>query len=155
MDERELSGRIRKVFNPNQFNPPMTLRSGDAIDSYGEPVEFDLSDDSINDAYLEKYHLGLYNLDPESWRFYLPHMIDYAIRHRGYGGSPAVSALLQTLRPPDRDPPRLASLSNSQEQLVVDFLEFLAFGEDSGYRDEAMQVLEEYWMPDSLYRQEV
>jgi hypothetical protein len=155
MDERELSERIRKVFNPSQCNPPMSLRSGNSVDSCGEPLEWDLSDEAVDDAYLESYHWGLYHLDPESWRFYLPYFIDYALRHRGYGGSAATSTLLQNLRPPDRIPPRLASLSSGQEQLIIEFLEFLAYGEDSDCQDEALQVLEEYWMPDSLYRPEL
>jgi hypothetical protein len=64
----------------------------------------------------------------------------------------AVEGLLHNLRPPDREPPRLASLTAEQEAVIVAFLEEVAFSEDSANRDFAMQVLEEWWIPDALYR---
>jgi hypothetical protein len=60
--------------------------------------------------------------------------------------------LLGSLRPPDREPPRLGSLSGEQEAVVVAVLDLLAFDERSGCRELAMQVLEEYWVPNALYR---
>ena len=63
-----------------------------------------------------------------------------------------IDGLLASLRPPDREPPRLASLSAEQEAVVVAVLDVLAFDERSLHRDLAMQVLEEYWVPNSLYR---
>ncbi len=64
-------------------------------------------------------------------------------------------ALLWSLRPPDREPPRLGSLSAEQEAVVVAVLDVLAFDERSLDRDLAMQVLEEYWIPGALYRKRV
>ena len=61
--------------------------------------------------------------------------------------------MLSSLRPPDREPPRLGSISLEQEAVVVEFLDLLAFGERSAYQDFAMQVLEEYWVPNALYRE--
>jgi Family of unknown function (DUF6714) len=64
-----------------------------------------------------------------------------------------VDALLSALRPSDRVPPRLASLTEAQEAVVREFLELLAFGDEpSPYRDLALQVLEEWWLPNALYR---
>jgi hypothetical protein len=63
-----------------------------------------------------------------------------------------VEGLLHSLRPPDREPPRLASLTVEQESVIVEFLEDLAFSEDSANQDFAQQVLEEWWLPDALYR---
>jgi hypothetical protein len=64
-----------------------------------------------------------------------------------------VDALLSSLRPPDRTPPRLASLSEEQEAVLREFLEEIAFAaEPNHYQDLAMQVLEEWWIPDALYR---
>jgi hypothetical protein len=64
-----------------------------------------------------------------------------------------VDALLSSLRPPDRTPPRLASLTEEQEVVLREFLESLAFaGESNPYQDLAMQVLEEWWLPNALYR---
>jgi hypothetical protein len=49
--------------------------------------------------------------------------------------------------------PRLATLTPEQEALIVAFLEHVAFGEDSTCnRDLVMQVLEEWWLPNALYR---
>lgn len=64
----------------------------------------------------------------------------------------AVEGLLHNLRPPDSEPSRLASFTAEQEALIVAFLEEAAFSEDSANRDFAIQVLEEWWLPDALYR---
>ena len=63
-----------------------------------------------------------------------------------------IESLLSCLRPPDSEPPRLASLSPEQEAVLASFLDGLAFGQGSAYQDFAMQVLEEYWVPHALYR---
>jgi hypothetical protein len=53
---------------------------------------------------------------------------------------------------PDREPPRLGSLSHEQEAVVIAFLDVLAFDERSVHKAFAMHVLEEYWIPGALYR---
>jgi hypothetical protein len=63
-------------------------------------------------------------------------------------------ALLWSLRPPDREPPRLGSLSAEQEAVIVAVLDVLAFDARSLDRELAMQVLEEYWVPGALYRKQ-
>lgn len=132
--------------------PGITLRGGDALDRYEAPPPFDPTVDSTTDAYLEHYAGGLTFLDAASWRHYLPHMIDYAVRHFRRG-TDVCDALLNNLRPPDREPPRLASLSLEQEQAVAAFLELLAFSELSAHQDFACQVLEEWWIPGALFRE--
>ena len=67
-------------------------------------------------------------------------------------GTMAVDALLWGLRPPDRDPPRLGSLTREQEDVIRAALDELAFANDSVYRVDAMQVIDEWWMPGALYR---
>jgi hypothetical protein len=57
-----------------------------------------------------------------------------------------------SLRPPDREPPRLASLSPAQERVVRQLLEVLAFAEDSVWQENACQALEEWWIENPLYR---
>ena len=131
----------------------MTLRSGNAVDHYAEPSAHDPAIDRPSDDYLEAYaYWGLPHLDAGSWRHYLPHLIDYALRHIGETRSMVTEGLLGSLRPPDREPPRLASLSAGQEAVVVAVLDVLAFDERSLDRDLALQVLEEYWVPNALYR---
>lgn len=108
------------------------------------------------DDYLEKYAFsGLSFLDPLSWRHYLPRLIDYALRHihSNDPGTMAIDGLLWSLRPPDRKPPRLGSLTTEQQAVVIAFLDEAAFSDDSAYQDLAMQVLEEYWVPKALYRE--
>ncbi|MBH0187702.1 MAG: hypothetical protein HP493_02280 [Nitrospira sp.] len=81
----------------------------------------------------------------------MPHLIEYVVRHVGQF-TEVGDALLNNLRPPDREPPRLASLTPDQEKVVTAFLELLAFSESSAHRDFACQVLEEWWIPGALYR---
>jgi hypothetical protein len=132
----------------------MTLRGGASVDSYFVPPPFDPDIDKPTDAYLEAYaYWGLTYLDPVSWRHYLPCLIDYAIRHIGEPGSLITDGLLWSLRPPDREPPRLGSISPRQEEVIVEFLDLLAFDAGSTYQELAMQVLEEYWIPNALYRE--
>jgi hypothetical protein len=131
--------------------PSVTLRAGNALDDYRQPLPFEYAADSISDSYLESYPWGIGYLDAASWRHYLPYLIEYAIRHKDIGNL-VVDGLLNSLRPPDREPPRLASLSPNQEALVARFLEVLAFGEPSPHQESACQVLEEWWVPNALYR---
>src|ERR1700730_14799910 len=110
--------------------PPLTLRGGSAVDTYHVPPAFDPDLDRPTDAYLEEYaYLGLTYLDPASSRHYLPCLIDYAIRPFGATAPLVTDGLLSSLRPPDREPPRLGSISTEQEAVVVEFLDLLAFDE--------------------------
>jgi hypothetical protein len=77
--------------------------------------------------------------------------MEYALRHLS-DANLVVDALLNALRPPDRDPPRLSSLSRGQEAAVSRFLEVLAFDGDSVHQALACQTLEECWVPNALYR---
>lgn len=147
-----VSNRFRKAFASGADSCRMTLRAGNAIDSYDIPPPYDETADRISDDYLERFHWGLAHLDAQSWRFYLPFFVDYAIRHITDAGSPVVDALLSSLRPPDREPPRLLSLSKEQEDAITEFLDLLSFHERSGFQDYAMTVLEEFWVEDPLYR---
>jgi hypothetical protein len=147
--------RAFEVFAPDtRKNPSTTLRGGNAIDGYAEPEPDDAAIDAPTDTYLERYALwGVAYLDAASWRHYLPHLVAYGLRHLGSDPHMVVDALLSALRPPDRVPSRLASLTEAQEAVVREFLERLAFGDEPNpYRDLAMQVLEEWWLPNALYR---
>ncbi len=133
--------------------PPLTLRGGNAVDGYDRPEPFDSTHDQPTDQYLEGFAFwGLAYLDAQSWRHYLPRLIDYALR-RPDDPAMAAEALVRSLRPPDRYPPRLASLSPGQETVIVAFLEQLALGDSgSSLRDEAQQALEEWWLPNPRSR---
>ena len=133
--------------------PPLTLRGGSAVDSYDQPIPFDPAEDEPTDAYLEKFAFwGLGYLDAVSWRHYLPRLIDYAFR---CPTDPAMvtEALVRSLRPPDRYPPRLATLNADQENAVRSFLEQAALGDAIPHvQAEALQALEEWWLPNARYR---
>lgn len=133
-------------------HPPISLRGGNALDDYETPPAFDLVIDKVTPEYLEKYGWGIAHLDSESWRFYLPHYLAYAIQHVTDASSTAMDAFLASLRPPDRDPPRFGTLSEAEEKAIVAVLDRLAFSEDSAWQREAMLVLEEYWAPGAIYR---
>ena len=138
--------------------PPMTLRGGNALDSYDWTPEYDEQLDQPNNEYLQQFaYGGLPHLDPVSWHYYLPLLMSYSLRNATQD-SPiesvlAVEATLYSLRPPDREPSKFSLLTPQQEEVIVQFLEILAFDEDSDYQEEAMQVLEEYWLPVAIYRQ--
>jgi len=148
-----ISRKASEAFHADVLAAPrMTLRGGYAEDSYEVAPAFDPDLDRLTDIYLEAYTFwGLAYLDPASWRHYLPHLIAYTFRHMD-DSEMAVEGLLHNLRPPDREPPRLATLSAEQEAVIAAFLEEVAFSEDSANRDFAMQVLEEWWIPDALFR---
>ena len=63
-----------------------------------------------------------------------------------------IQATLHSLRPPDTTPPKLSSLTRQQDTIIKDFLDILAFDEESSFHEDAMQVIEEYWSPEAIYR---
>ena len=143
-----------EIFTPDlEAPPPLTLRGGNAVDSYDRPEPFDPAHDQPTDEYLEGFTFwGLGYLDASSWRHYLPRLIDYTLR-RPDNPAMVADALVQSLRPPDRYPPRLASLSPRQEAVVTAFLEHVALGDAaSDVRDAAQQALEEWWLPNPRSR---
>ncbi|WP_201487452.1 DUF6714 family protein [Pseudomonas sp. OF001] len=152
MRHRKIIEEAKRVFSdPLGFTPQKTLRAGNALDEYRPEPRFDPVIDSISDEYLEEYHWGISHLDPDSWKYYLPTLIEYSLKNLDED-SLVTNALLNSLRPPDRTPPRLASLSQEQERVIVTFLETLAFNENSAQQDLACQVMEEWWIPNALYR---
>ena len=152
----EIARRANEAFRADlDAVPRTTLRGGEALDRYLEPPPYDPAVDEPTDAYLEAYAFGgLGFVDAASWRHYLPRLIGYALRHLDSTapGTMAIEALLWSLRPPDRDPPRLGSLTPEQEAVVTACLDELAFAPDSRFQPDAMQVLEEWWIPGALYR---
>ncbi len=145
----DLVRRAFAAFDGDATSPaPLTLRGGNDVDSYDRPAPFDPSLDEATDAYLERFTFnGLGYLDAQSWRHYLPRLIGYACSHP-QDPAMAVEALLRSLRPPDRYPPRLASLTTGQEAVVREFLEMVALGGLApAVQDEAQQALEEWWLP--------
>ena len=73
-DRAQVVKRTYDVFRSDvDAIPLITLRGGDALDSYDEPPPFDPDVDDPTEAYLEAYPFnGLSFLDPPSWRHYLP-----------------------------------------------------------------------------------
>jgi hypothetical protein len=152
--DQEIITRAYTMFHADAAAvPAITLRGGEAIDRYASPPPYAPEIDQPTDNYLERYAWGITYLDPASWRHYLPRLIDYALRHKEEGPF-VIDSLLASLRPPEREPPRFAVLTKEQEEVIGAFLEMLAFDEGSVWQDQAMQVLEEYWIPGALYRRE-
>lgn len=148
----ELLERIESAFATDlRDHPIVSLRGGDALDDYKSPPAFEPQRDKVSDEYLQTFPWGVGYLDAPSWRHYLPSLMAYALRHLEQS-SLVVDALLSSLRPPDREPPRLASLTAEQELMVTCFLDVLAFSPESVHQDMACQVIEEWWGPGALYR---
>jgi hypothetical protein len=154
MSTASIVSRAFDVFRTDAMAPPpLTLRGGNALDGYSQPMPFDPAEDEPTDAYLEGFAFwGLGYLDARSWRHYLPRLIDYALR---CPNDPAMvtEALVRTLRPPDRYPPRLATLTADQEDVVRSFLEHAALEDAIPHvQAEAQQALEEWWLPNARCR---
>ncbi len=141
----ELNRRIDASFALQVASPPLTLRAGNAIDSYEIAPEFDPELDRADGAYFESHHFGIHHLDPVSWLFYLPLLLKYSLLQMEAGVSSAVDTFLFSLRPPDRDPPRFGELSAEQKAVVVAVLEAIGYSSESRYQDEALTALQEYW----------
>ncbi len=153
-EAEELARRAATAFHADmERDPRTTLRGGNSLDAYEPPPAYDPVLDEATDDYVETYACyGLVYVDPDSWRHYLPRLMDHALRNQAVRDRPgaglAIGALLASLRPPDRDPPRLASLTTDQERVIVDLLDMLAFGAASDWQDEAMELLDDdYWAP--------
>lgn len=154
MSTASIVTRAFKLFRADATtSPPLALRGADAVDSHNQPMPFDPAVDEPTDAYLEKFAFwGMAYLDARSWRHYLPRLIDYAFR-RPNDPAMVTEALVRSLRPPDRYPPRLGSLNGGQEDVVRSFLEQVALGDAIPHlQAEAQQALEEWWLPDPRAR---
>ena len=157
MPEEARTGIVRRAFQAFRADasarPPLSLRGGNAVDDYDEAQPFDGALDEPTDAYIEAYTFwGLGYLDARSWRHYLPLLFDYALR-RPDDPAMVAEALIRSLRPPDRYPPRLGTLTTEQEAAVVAFLELLALDDGVDHlRDDARQALEEWWLPGARHR---
>lgn len=141
----DLKRRIQAVFPPEVETPALSLRGGNALDDYEAAPPFDAELDRPTADYFERFHFGIIYLDPESWRFYLPRLLEYALDQRASKTSAALDSFLYSLRSPDQDPPRFATLSPEQTSIVVEALEVLGFAADSTYQPDALQALDEYW----------
>jgi len=154
VDTSELVQRAYAAFDRDTIAlPPLTLRGGNAVDGYGRAEPFDPDQDAPSDTYFEQFTFwGLGYLDSRSWRHYLPRLIDYALR-RPEDPAMVTEALVRSLSPPDRYPPRLATLTPQQEDVVRSFLELVALGDLVPHvQEEAQKALEEWWLPNPRSR---
>lgn len=154
MDPVEQIRLAREAFRDELAQPPaLTLRGANAVDSYERPEPFDAALDEPTDEYVERLTFwAMPYLDARSWRYYLPRLIEYAFAHPD---DPAmvVESTVRSLRPPDRVPARLTTLSRAQELVVIRFLEHLARTDDaSGSRDDAEAALAEWWRSGAFLR---
>jgi len=152
MTSPELIKMVRDAFTDDMaVDPAVTLRGGDQLDDHRTAPPYDPVIDAVTDAYMESFHWGVAYLDAASWRHYLPQLADYVVRHFDQG-TLVGEATISSLCAPDRDPPRLATLTAEQEHAVTKFLEFLAFTDGSVHQDGACRAIDEWWSPDAMYR---
>ena len=154
VDKPDITRRAFAAFRADLIVPPrLTLRGANEVDSYDRPEPFDGAVDAPTDEYIERFAFwGIAHLDGQSWRHYLPRLIDYTLR-REDDPAMASEAFTRSLRPRDRYPPRLASLDEAQEAVIRQFLEAVAFDHASAtVQDEAQQALEEWWLPNPRAR---
>jgi hypothetical protein len=152
MKPLELIEVVRDAFAADLASKPaITLRGGDRLDDCGECPPYEAVIDAVSDEYLESFHWGIGYLDAASWRHYLPHLADYVIRHFDQG-TLVGEWTIASLSAPDREPPRLTTLTLLQEEAVVKFLEFMAFADGSSHQESACRAIDEWWSPNPLYR---
>jgi hypothetical protein len=154
MEHAEYFRRVRMAFRVDlAAPPPLTLRGANAVDGYDEPDPYDQQIDAPTDEYLERFTFwAMPYLDAQSWRHYLPRLIEYALSHPA---DPHMvgEALVRSLRPPDRLSPRLATLDRKQEAVIVELLKLIAVDDrPHGARDDALAALEEWWLPGARAR---
>ena len=157
MDHAELVRKARAEFRDDaDATPALSLRGANAVDSYELPEPFDVQQDEPTDAYLEGFGFwAIPYLDSRSWRHYLPRLIEYAVAHPD-DPHMVIEATVRSLRPPDRVPARLTTLSADQEKVIVDFLQWLALDDREGAaREDARAALEEWWLPGAYLRRSV
>lgn len=155
MDRPEIVRRAFEVFREDaSLPPPLTLRGGDRVDSYDYPEPFDAELDAPTDEYIERYAFhAMPFLDARSWRHYLPRLIDHVFRRPDEPTGLVAFAVIHSLRPPDREPARLATLVAEQEAVIVAFLEELVRTPvDDEQREDARQALDEWWLPNARLR---
>jgi hypothetical protein len=154
-DRAEIVRRAFEVFRADvESPPPLTLRGADRVDSYDFPEPYDAELDEPTDAYIEQFAFhAMPFLDARSWRHYLPRLIHHVFRRPDEPTGLVVQAVVKSLCAPDREPPRLATLTANQEPVIVAFLEEIAV--DPQYEnnaDDARQALLEWWVPDARHR---
>lgn len=156
MDLSELVRKAHDAFRDDLAEAPaLTLRGANAVDSYERPDPFDASADEATDEYLEGFAFwAMPYLDARSWRHYLPRLMGYTLEHPDDPHMVA-EATVRSLRPPDRVPPRLTTLTADQEAVIVAFLEQLALGdEEHSVANDAREALQEWWLPGAHLRPE-
>jgi len=155
MDQSELLRKARDAFRNDQAAPPaLTLRGANAVDSYDTAEPFEAATDEPTDEYLEGLTFwAMPYLDARSWRHYLPRLIEYALAHPD-DPRMVIEATVRSLRPPDRVPARLTTLTADQQEVIVAFLERLALDDREGStREDARTALEEWWLPGAYLRE--
>ena len=155
MDQSEIVRRAFEVFRADvELPPPLTLRGGERVDSYDFPEPHDAQVDAPTDAYIEQFaYYAMPFLDARSWRHYLPRLMDHAFRRPDEPTGLVLQALIRSLRAPDREPPRLATLNVDQEAVIVAFLEAIASDPRHEHvAEDARQALLEWWAPNARHR---
>jgi hypothetical protein len=149
VDEPSIVERAFAAFaTETAASPPLSLRGGYDIDSYKRAEPFDPTTDRPTAEYIEQHAFwGLGYLDAQSWRHYLPRLIQYSLLNPD-DPHMVTETLVRSLRPPDRYPPRLRSVTREQAGLLAVFLEHLTDTHPSeDLRKEARQALDEWWGP--------
>jgi hypothetical protein len=88
---------LRAAFSASTEALHTSLRASNALDDYEQPPEFDPGLDRPTDQYLEKYYHGIFFLDPESFVYYLPIVLEYGLANPE-STSMAVDTLLFAMR---------------------------------------------------------
>lgn len=159
MTEREtrLLEAIRAAF-AGVRRGAITIHEAEVIDSYGGATEreaareLDTEDtwEGVPNEVIPECQDALRHLDPESWRFYLPAYMTWAVKHFRHNQSIVSDFTIYACALSDDDEvrarqlERFKALSEEQAGAVCRFLRFMAANGDFADDVVAEQALEQY-----------
>lgn len=138
----------------------ITLHEAKVIDTYGAMKErargrrLDVAPcwEAIPDSHLEECSGALSHLDPQSWRYYLPRFMEWALTHYRTSKSITVDYTIYALLLTDDDAlinqhlrERYRQLTAEQTRVVCRFLQFMALEDGHVDAASATQALRRFW----------
>jgi hypothetical protein len=158
VDEAEIMEAIRLAFADVQRGT-ITIHEAEVIDSYGATEERQAARQrdtgaswkDVPDEEIQECTWALPHLDPESWRFYIPAYMTWALKHFRVSDAVVSDFTIYTfalsgdesIRSDQLE--RYALLSEQEAKAVCCFLRFMAANGDHADDVVAGEALEGYW----------
>lgn len=137
----------------------ISLHEAEVIDEYGSDESREMARtqdvencwEDVPDSHIEECTTALCHVDPESWRYYVPAYMCWALRHFETSSSIVVDFTIYTFKPSELDDSvlnyqmkRYELLNKAQCKAVCRFLQYMA-NCNRADSDAAKTALVEYW----------